>query len=865
MESLIGKSIGQYEIIEEIGRGGMGTVYKAYQRSLNRYVAIKILPLSKAQDPEFVERFYREARTAAALKHPNILPVYDAGSTEDFYYIVMGYAEGGTLEDLIRMGPLDIEIAIKIVVQLAEALEYAHSKGVIHRDIKPSNILLDEEGRPLLSDFGIAKALEGTKLTQTGIIIGTPEYMSPEQGQGKKIDHRSDIYSLGVVLYEMLTGQLPFKADTPMGIIYKHISEPPPPIRKLRPDVPKWLEEIIMKALAKNPEDRFQKARDLAQALKLGGNIKATIPAKIPKRRGGQTLFWVAMAGTMASLILSLGGLILYFFQPNYASHSLNRLMARVSVTPSITSVQIFTLPTTKILPTFTPVIMVTPTTQPLYTFTPSPTPKILTPTPSPTPTSKPLPTYTPTIAKALGIFIDFEIMGLWKRGDQPYGSLIQSSAQVHEGKYSAQLNYNFPTPDNDFVVFINPIALAGKPNVFKAWIYGDGAGHFFNIWIKDAQGQVWQVPLGQIWHKGWAEMKGYIDTNQKWPWGHISGIDNGKVDYPISFYALVLDDAPDSFIGQGTIYIDDLEAAEEIALIPVETPVAIVTEVPATVTPSMVGGPLSGHIYFTVWHNGHYDLYVANPDGTGMQLLAEGMRQPNVLADGTLILNGEGLGKESLWVRKPTGEFIEVGRHPEDSHPYWSIDGLGAVIDSTLQGDGHSRIYIVRNLTARQEPVPLTFAKMEIFGRNPVWLSDWRIVFNGCDYWRGGSNCGIFVATEWGTNEPIRLTGYSDDLPCDALGNKVLFISPRNNNWDVYVVDAVGFETGLNRLTTDPAHDGPAAWSPDGKAIAFISNRGGMWAMWVMNPDGSNQRKLFDLPGPLGPDWFMERIDWGP
>lgn len=265
---LIGQILGQYRIVEQIGVGGMATVYKAYQPGLDRFVAVKVLPAHHALTPGFKERFTLEAKAVAHLSHPNILPIYDVGLEGDLSYFVMKYVKGRTLRDLLGQ-PMDLMTICHLVTQMASALDHAHDCGLVHRDVKPSNILLEDDWL-LLADFGLAKILEGSQdLTGSGAIVGTPTYLAPEQAQGQPIDHRADIYSLGVVLFEMVVGQVPFDADTPMGILFKHIYEPIPSPRRLRPDLPTEVEEIILKALAKDPDQRFQRASELAEALRV--------------------------------------------------------------------------------------------------------------------------------------------------------------------------------------------------------------------------------------------------------------------------------------------------------------------------------------------------------------------------------------------------------------------------------------------------------------------------------------------------------------------------------------------------------------------------------------------------------------------
>ncbi len=265
---LSGKRIGQYQITEPIGQGGMASVFKAYQPNLDRYVAIKVLPAQHALTPGFAERFEREAKAVALLNHPNILPIIDYGQEGDLTYIVMKYVPHGTLAD--RTGkPIEMEMTTRLIEQIAAALDHAHSRGIIHRDIKPSNVLLDEGDWVQLADFGLARVLSGpSELTASGASMGSPAFISPEQGQGLPLDHHTDIYSLGVVLYEMATGQLPFSAETAMTLVFKHIYEEPPAPRSINPALSSAIEAVILKAMSKTTTDRYHSAGDLARDLR---------------------------------------------------------------------------------------------------------------------------------------------------------------------------------------------------------------------------------------------------------------------------------------------------------------------------------------------------------------------------------------------------------------------------------------------------------------------------------------------------------------------------------------------------------------------------------------------------------------------
>ncbi|NMB11853.1 MAG: Stk1 family PASTA domain-containing Ser/Thr kinase, partial [Firmicutes bacterium] len=262
----------RYEIEDRIGEGGMALVYRAKDRLLHRWVAVKILREQYASDEDFVERFRREAQAAASLSHPNVVNIYDVGEVQNTYYIVMEYVRGINLKELIRKeGKLTPELSVDIALQVAAALGHAHRNHLVHRDIKPHNILITDEGRVKVTDFGIARAVSTSTLTQTGLVIGSVHYFSPEQARGGVSSEQSDIYSLGIVLYEMLTGTVPFTGETPIAVALQQLQDPVPSPRKLDPSIPKPLEDVILKALAKEPQERFRSAEEFIQALQKTG------------------------------------------------------------------------------------------------------------------------------------------------------------------------------------------------------------------------------------------------------------------------------------------------------------------------------------------------------------------------------------------------------------------------------------------------------------------------------------------------------------------------------------------------------------------------------------------------------------------
>ncbi|MDE3090878.1 MAG: serine/threonine protein kinase, partial [Chloroflexota bacterium] len=353
MDSLIGTTLGQYQIIEEIGRGGMAVVYKARQPSLNRFVALKVPLPQLTHDQAFVARFKREARIAAGLQNPHVLRIYEVSDALP-YYIAMEYVEGESLADLLRRGALEPARAASILQQIADALDYAHARGIAHRDVKPSNIMIDRSGNAFLTDFGIARAAEGTRLTQTGAALGTPEYMSPEQCEGKSTDARSDIYSLGIVTYEMVTGRVPFHADTPLVTLYQQVHYLPPAIRRLNSHISLAVERVVLKALAKAPGQRYASAGEFARDFAMPPRVAEprTVPAKAVRPQQTAVAQVLAM---IAAVIVPLGvGGVLWASSQTAALMAKN-LPAATNMPPS---------------PTFTPRV-ISPTFTPTTTATP--------------------------------------------------------------------------------------------------------------------------------------------------------------------------------------------------------------------------------------------------------------------------------------------------------------------------------------------------------------------------------------------------------------------------------------------------------------------------------------------------------------
>ncbi len=475
---MIGKTLGNYQIVEELGRGGMAIVYRAYQPSLNRDVAMKVLPPQLSFDQEFVERFQREAKAAAKLRHPNIVVIHDVGHEDGTYYIVMEYLQGRTLKQVIQQeGKLQPQRAARIVEQVAAALDYAHQHGFVHRDVKPANIFVGPDDHVTLTDFGIAKAASETQqLTRTGMLVGTPEYMSPEQAAGGRVDYRTDLYALGVVLYQMLAGRVPYRGTTPHATLHAVIYEPPPPPRQINPNLQPGLESVILQAVAKRPEQRFQRGADLTAALKAATAGRAR-PAAVPPQpetriapaRRRSPLIWI-VAGLAVVLIAMVAVLALLLLAGDGGEGTplpaTTQAVAQATPTagtdliptaePTDTPTPSPTLPTsptepptnTAEAPTYTAEAP-TDTPQP-PTDTPSPTPT-LTPTSTPTPTPTTPPPPPPCAFPAQGLFAN-----LWQTYRPQLGCpLYQQPKVIQDAEQAFDNGHMFWRQDNDHVYVV--------------------------------------------------------------------------------------------------------------------------------------------------------------------------------------------------------------------------------------------------------------------------------------------------------------------------------------------------------------------------------------------------------------------------
>lgn len=673
-----------YRIVSSLGHGGMGVVYLAeHTRLAGRRFAIKENIPEPNADPQTLsvlrEQFYVEAKTLAALDHPNLPKVSDYFTIDDKEYLVMDFVEGEDLQQVFDRHvqqfrtPLPEKSVLAWADQVLDALSYLHGQRpspIIHRDIKPGNIILTPNGVVKLVDFGLVKLL-GTGSQDTALAlrgIGTPAYTALEQYPGAEghTDARTDLYALGATLYHLLTGTPP--ANVRDRLLNPKALEKP---RRLNPNLSAQTESALLKAIEVHPNQRFQSASQMRVALggKAGWSTAPAVPttATAPARRRR----WVLPVMMLALLIISGVATVAWLSRPPIVEPTPGPVATIVAMQPtaSTVSTDIPTVgPERTNTATIVPTVASTDTDTPTATNTPKLTSTIEptdTPTPSPTATpavpraeavgdtnlrSGPGTNYavvgslpagasaeitgrneagtwlqlaardgtrvwisaervkatvpvdsvlvvaipaTPTPAATLppvrpGLIADFESGSAWRVGDQNYGQLAPSREQVRVGLAAARLNYNFPAVTDNYVVFRapSPIGIVGQPTGITAWVYGNGAGHFLNAWVQDSAGEVRAYTFGKVFHSGWQQMTAWFDDTRDWPNGHISGGDNGRLDYPARLFALVLDGVPDGAASNGVIYLDDLMATSG-TLPPPATPTAPPTSTPGTTTRS--------------------------------------------------------------------------------------------------------------------------------------------------------------------------------------------------------------------------------------------------------------------------------------
>ena len=783
---LTGQTLGQYRIIEKIGRGGMADVYKAFQPRLERYVAVKVLPPYLAHTPGFAARFQREARAIARLNHPNILPVYDSGQEGELSYIVMRYVEGGALQEMLGK-PLPLDRVVEIITQVGGALDYAHQEGIIHRDVKPSNVLMDKGEWALLSDFGLAKMMEASvQLTKTGVGVGTPAYMSPELGKGEPADERSDIYSLGIVLYEMLTGRVPFEAETPMAVIIEHISTPLPVPRNINPDIPEPVEQMLLKALAKEPADRFQQMGEMVTALQKavagepGVTIFVSLAAKrrLPRAR--------AIAGERERIGVPPGE---EEEAPKVEAFSLKALLLRggLIAVPILILVAIGLVAVNR------------------FGKEPGPQPLAVHLTP------------VPTAPGPLDVVLGFG--NIWHGRSDVQNHLGQPVTPQQGIPYAHQFfvtgGYLFERLDTHQIYVLYPT---------NEWeVYEDD-------WRDEEDVDVLTPPAGVYAPtKGFGKLwRGKSAVRSCLEWGSLprtTGVDgavqqferglmlfNGLESKQIYIVYITPDNhyrwlmLPDSWRPPpGILFVSDRDGDDEVYVMKSDGS----EQIPLTVNTWLDGSP--------AWSCG----------GSRIAYTVVGLG-----------------GEEDIMIMKSdTSDKTSLTLNPtvRDTDPAWSPDDSRIAFVSYR--DGNAEIYVTK--MDGSDPINLTNNPADDW--DPTWSPDGSMIAFTSD--RDG-NPEIYVMNSCDGKNLRRLTENEtiDDQPAwwqDATSDRIAFVSYRDGNAEIYLMDSDGSHP-VN-LTNNLAEDKHPTWSPDGSQIAFTSNRDGDREIFVMGADGSNPTNLTD------------------
>lgn len=860
MEDLAGKTLGRYQIVARIGRGGMAEVYKAYHQAMNRYVGIKVLHAHLVEDDSFIGRFEREARSIGQLRHPNIVQAIDFDSQHSMYYMVMEFIDGPTLKAEMSARqkenkPFTMEEVARIYLALGNALDYAHRRDMIHRDIKPANVMINQEGNIILTDFGIARIIGATtQFTQTGTMTGTPAYMSPEQGRGAKVDGRSDVYSLGVMLYEIVTGSVPFEAETPIGVVMKHVTEPLPPPRQVNAAIPTAVEEVIFKALQKNPDDRYQTPGALAQG------IRQAVGLPLGDSLQNHPLAIVAPPLKFEEARPITGSIVK---EQRVRTGSLRKDSATV------------------------------------VTDTPQPTQA-----PFQQPADKPQ-SMMMTVAIAItaltimlvgGGLLGYAFFVVMDTGETNDAAVSATNTPIVIGAIT-----NTPSPD---ATTDNTVAVAAEdedtptpePTVdtaatstteaISAGATATAAQMFSDITVATAVAATNEA------------VQGATTTAQEVIAATSTGEAIAEATAQAEIEAVAAEATADA---AATATTAAASTATAIALLPTNTPLPTPTPtLPPlpTDTPTPERPALSGKLAFPVDNGaGRYDLYIVSmPDGNVLARV-DGVRQPDFRRDGQkLVVNAQGGGfGENLYEISANGNIDRpVSSSPTDAFPSYNNPYADRIVYSNPQlaigtdGNYHSYIFVQCSLLPpSQEPEQTCndIARFgilvpagqigEIQGTHPVWAENDHIFYQGCNTWAGGGSCGIFTVASWGNKRnsngetPRKILDGTSAAPTDSVGNLLAYHANVGGNWEAFVVGLNG-AAPIN-ISNSGATDGLPTISPDGQWVAFASDRSGVWAVYVVPTIGGEPTPLFDFPkaNPWaaggGREWQNERMSWGP
>ncbi|MGC9348591.1 MAG: protein kinase domain-containing protein [Anaerolineae bacterium] len=842
----------RYRIVTPLGEGGMGAVYRAWDTRLSIPVALKEMFAQPDLDSttlfDLRSQFQQEAVVLARLSHPHLVGVTDFFQEGRNVYLVMKFVEGDSLADYIRQhGAVSEEQAVLWMGQLLDALGYCHSQGVIHRDIKPQNIIIRPDGSAVLVDFGLVKLWDPhDPRTRTAVRgMGTPQYAPPEQYDlaSGHTEPRSDLYSLGATMYHALTGQAPASATMRIAAPEEFV-----PLRSLASRVSSRTSAVIERAMELARSRRWETASEMANALGVeirnwaspppaveqagpvaghGGTVRMSETERRQVRR--RVPIW--LLGVLGLFLLGGGGAAAIAFElvdlPGFDRSAI--LSRDPTSTPEPTATPV--LPTATIPPTAKPTQTWTPTVEPIIAPTrtvrptstpkgqedvaasptattqsgsrPTSTPEAATKEPTPTATQStaqtPVPTATQAPPASTGALVSFETWGTWRRGEQPYGELNPTQEQVKAGSQAAKLTYNFPSSGDDFVVFVQPRDVGGRPNTFAAWVYGDGSGHFLNLWVEDAQDEMWSVALGRVGGSGWRQMVGNLAPGLEWPSGHVSGPDNGVVDYPVRFHAMVLDRPG----GQqtGTIYIDEITAWSGQVAAPTAAPTSAAaqpTTAPQATATTSAGGSTGevGRILFTVQTADGYYLYSTDP---GWSQMAEVGRTDfnHSTCSGTTVSTLDGrtfnVYGDDLW-RCGISERTDACTSPDEN---WQL--------ITNFQPGWTYAVLLKNLSDDTEEFYYQ-GKLQT-GLGIQWSTNSQYVYFGVDNHinviRAGAGGYQQAVSAYTTIDPELQRSSPHFVPG---GTRLLYLKPAGGegNSDIFIVNVDG--SGERNLTNAPA-----------------------------------------------------------
>jgi len=830
MADLVGKTLGRYRIVARLGRGGMAEVYKAYQPGLDRYVGIKVLHSHLVDDADFIGRFEREALAIAKLRHSNIVQALDFDREGDLYFMVMEYIDGPTLKEELKVRraankPFSMDEVARIFTALSSAIDYAHSRGMVHRDIKPANVMINQEGQIVLTDFGIAKIVGATQFTQTGALAGTPAYMSPEQGQGERGDERSDIYSMGIMLYEMVTGAVPYDADTPFAVIMQHISEPLPLPTKINPNIPEAVERVLLKAMSKNPDDRYQSAGDMAKDLRDAVGIASddtlhSTPLKplasgpqvkqidhptgtlsrrdrsrtdLGRERDSATVMSSGVGGAakrLPVLPLAIGGVVILILLAVGVVGALFFVRSRAASSPSPSSVTAEvaagSAATTTAQAEMTAAAEQASQQQADQTATAD---AIVAAEMAPTQTAQ------AEIDVANTATADFErqasivqeLLATSEAATAEAARLEVEQAQTATAEASANTPptaTTTPIPPTDTPAPPTPVPPTNTPAPV----------------VPTATPTPDQPPI------------------------------SGKLAFPV-----------DNGSGRYDINIVSIPDGERLALI-------------------------EG---------------ARQPDfrSDGAKLLVNGERSS--FGEDVFEANAGG-GIERPVTNSPTDSHPVY--NPDGNRVAYDNPQLALGAD----GNYHSYLFVQCGLIPPSQEGDQTCSDIarfgilvptgqigEIQGSNLVWTSTDQIIYKGCNSWAGGQSCGVFIVASWANKRssngetPRKLADGTSLTPTDTAGSLVALHSRETGDWEAYVM---GIDGGplINLSNSPSSSDGLPTFSPDGQWVAFASDRAGSWAVYVVPSSGGTPSKLFDFPkpNPWGAggdrDWTNERMSWG-